>query len=453
MLKGLADCGCVLSTGAHFGRKPRTRSCTRPFVWWRGLCLLLPVLLPWLAQAKPRTPLPPAPEPGVLYSQRFDQLLTNKQDRIQVKALQAGPLVLQNADLVESFSGYALEMNGNKTAFCFLPAGTGKKANFSLAQGSLRFWLAPGWSSSGNGNGKGPGSLARLVEVAEVAPSPRAGWSLYVDAQGTTLYLTVFAGGDASDLIKVPINWAAGEFRQVGVSWTGDSTALFINGKLEAKGPPMGPLDKLVALDKFGLFLGSDSQGQNLAQAQFEEIFIFGTACPEGQMAWNYQTLAPWAALGPVTPQEDQAQEQRILNASRLLSLQPLQRSGGAVMQMRLIPPGDTNLYLADPVLTNDTNVLITLLNADTNKSYDLYFVPVLHLSNNVFSLMVGQGSQGQTNFTAPMTNLAGFYRAYEGPDWDHDGVLNWQDAQPYSTNVGLLTITIDTPLNGTNFN
>lgn len=63
-------------------------------------------------------------------------------------------------------------------------------------------------------------------------------------------------------------------------------------------------------------------------------------------------------------------------------------------------------------------------------------------------------GNLGQTNFTADMgIDTSGFFRATSGLDWDLDGVPNWLDGNPSDTNVGVLSITIDSPLHGTIFN
>lgn len=58
-------------------------------------------------------------------------------------------------------------------------------------------------------------------------------------------------------------------------------------------------------------------------------------------------------------------------------------------------------------------------------------------------------GLQGQTNFTTDMGIFTrGFFIAAIGSDWDGDGITNSYDAQPTSTNAGLLSITIDSPTN-----
>ena len=63
-------------------------------------------------------------------------------------------------------------------------------------------------------------------------------------------------------------------------------------------------------------------------------------------------------------------------------------------------------------------------------------------------------GTPGQTNFTVSEgMMLSGFFEAAIGTDWDGDGIPNYMDGNPIDPNVGALTITIDSPANGTVFN
>ena len=59
-------------------------------------------------------------------------------------------------------------------------------------------------------------------------------------------------------------------------------------------------------------------------------------------------------------------------------------------------------------------------------------------------------GNQGQTSFVASFgIETRGYFRAAVGSDWDGDGIPNYQDAQPNNPATGILTITIDSPANG----
>ena len=103
------------------------------------------------------------------------------------------------------------------------------------------------------------------------------------------------------------------------------------------------------------------------------------------------------------------------------------------------------------------SNISLTLWNADTNKSYDIYFVSALRNSNTVWQVIAASGQQGQTNFTNFNTTAIlgdiGFFRAFEGNDWDNDGCPNYMDAQPYNGAVSNLTVTIEFPAHDSNVN
>jgi len=97
------------------------------------------------------------------------------------------------------------------------------------------------------------------------------------------------------------------------------------------------------------------------------------------------------------------------------------------------------------PLSTN--RMQITITNSVGWANYELYRRTALE---PVYPWLLHQiGTQGQGGFTA--TNgieQLSFYQVAVGLDWDGDGIPNSQDAQPGSTNAGLLSITIDFPLN-----
>jgi hypothetical protein len=115
---------------------------------------------------------------------------------------------------------------------------------------------------------------------------------------------------------------------------------------------------------------------------------------------------------------------------------------------------------LADPpppVLTisgvGSNQYSISIINADSTTNYELYATPFLSNSNYPWLLTI-DGAIGQSNFVVNAgTWKAQFYRAAIGSDWDRDGVPNWQDADPIDSAIGILSITIDSPVNGTTLN
>jgi hypothetical protein len=102
---------------------------------------------------------------------------------------------------------------------------------------------------------------------------------------------------------------------------------------------------------------------------------------------------------------------------------------------------------------TNDV-VNVTVMNGDSQLAYFILFSSNSPDVNAFVNPPTTLGSIGQTNFYLPLGAFTrGFYRATSTNDWDNDGVVNWEDAQPYTNSVGRLTVTIELPANGSTIN
>ena len=94
----------------------------------------------------------------------------------------------------------------------------------------------------------------------------------------------------------------------------------------------------------------------------------------------------------------------------------------------------------------------IVITNGSSSVNYELYRTSVLDDPIHYPFTLDTIGSLGQTNFLASFgAETSGFFYVAEGSDWDGDGIPNFIDAQPSSTNAGALFITIDSPANGAN--
>lgn len=97
---------------------------------------------------------------------------------------------------------------------------------------------------------------------------------------------------------------------------------------------------------------------------------------------------------------------------------------------------------------TNQFSVLIT--NGISSTNYTLFWTPSLNDSNYPWTV-VGVGSVGETNFLIDGGAWSvGFFRVLLGSDADGDGVPAWKDANDDDLNIGILSVTIDSPINGT---
>src|SRR5262245_33455467 len=109
----------------------------------------------------------------------------------------------------------------------------------------------------------------------------------------------------------------------------------------------------------------------------------------------------------------------------------------------RTTPPG------LSAVLSNSTNLQLTVTNSALGSTYELYYTPTLD-EGYAWSLFY-IGSPGQTNFTVDITDtILGFFRAESGTERDGDGIENFRDADPNNSAINYpLTVIIDSPLTG----
>jgi len=138
--------------------------------WTAGSLLSLSLSVPDTARARPRPPMPPAPELSgrLLYRETFDWAWT--------LGLSGQSWVLPPwGVLCASWSGLALQRTGVVPPFLVPGVEASGQTNVaSQGPGALRFWFTPGWASRSAG-GSGPG---RWVVLAELVAADIEQWGL-----------------------------------------------------------------------------------------------------------------------------------------------------------------------------------------------------------------------------------------------------------------------------------
>jgi hypothetical protein len=411
-----------------------------------SLCLWAAVSL----QAKPRSLLPPWPEMK-LHRWGFDEpySLINRTNASKAT-------VVDETVWSESWSGYALNRPDRTLQVVTLPMATTNEWLLAPQQGALRFWFSPrDWSSADTLAGTGPGHEAHLLTlvIADRRDSV-VWWSLSCSADGNTLRLSGETQEGSVEYLATDIRWQAGEWHLLALSYGPDQTTLQIDGDLPilGKGLPGVPLP---AMGATALVVGTDVAGKNSTGGQFEELTTFDRPLPSWELGYYYQAMRATVAKGPVSEAEELAAQQYLddLKALREVGLSLTSAPSSGQMSFGGGGPdfpesGDTNLWLLSPVVQG-TNISLTLYGADTNKSYNIYFCSLL--VTNPWNTIAVTGTLGQVSFTLPMNGNTGFFEAAEGSDWDGDGIPNWMDSDPRSTNVGALTVTIEFPPHGSN--
>ena len=253
--------------------------------------------------ARPRPPQPPLPELQ-LQSWHFDQ--SN-----WVEAASSPVLLTRNLTLVESWSGYALRMSGDKPRQLVIPTITesrnmteGRTINLAGGAGSIRFWFSPAWASTSAG-GTGPEGWARLLEVGRPNNS-RAEFSmtLAVDPAGRRLVLSAQAEGEPVTYLDAKIAWASNAWHQVALVYSAQGVALVVDGSLAAASDKSPPWPETRVWSQLAFSFGSGLRGQDLAQGQLDNLTTFSFPLNAERLAERYHPLAAVAKLGPITDEE-----------------------------------------------------------------------------------------------------------------------------------------------------
>ncbi len=379
--------------------------------------------------ARPRPPLPPFPERGELFVWRFD-----------APPWAFGPFrapsIEHNLEVVESWSGHALKMDGVQPRLLQFPLeDISGRANFSVPTGTVRFWFRPYWSSASAG-GKGPGAFGRLVELGAWSGDARYGWwSLYFDPAGDTIQFSGQGAGAGADYLQAEIAWQAGRWYQVALAYSPKACALYVDGELAAQGEgvTLWPGEKAVAAHGFSV--GSDSGGGNLAQGEFDEFTTMARPLGVGDLWANYYQLTrPFADLGPITPEEDA--ERRAAAAKRNADREAALFDDGG-FEMMMLMGGTSECITNVPVyITNITSVFDTnsgwtvtfdIQGGTNGLLYDVFTTTNL-LGNNVTNSQWTWLEQGPTCNTYQYTNQPAAYAFYilgTPQDTDGDGLTD----------------------------
>jgi len=261
-------------------------------------CFLAAFLLrPLAAMAKPRPPLPPVPEMGIIYYQGFDGFHP-------VASGDAQAVVPGLGLVVQSWTGYALDRSGANVLPWMVPAlnpASGHTNLTCIAAGAIRFYFQPYFSSISVAGGTGPGATARLADLVASSQNGSAlVWSLQVSADGSVLRLVGNSDSGPVELLSALIAWQANQSHAVALNYGPQGTTLFIDGQVVAQGGGTVAVTPSVG----ALVLGSSISGTDTAQGAFDEFFSFDRQFTLADAAFYYQFTGAAAALGPISAKE-----------------------------------------------------------------------------------------------------------------------------------------------------
>jgi hypothetical protein len=405
----------------RLGLIARTRSIRAKLTVHLLRSILLGGLLFWgvNALARPRPPLPPFPEfvGPVLFHENFDWAYS--------AGLTSAELVVANyGTLRESWSGMALQRSGKVTPVAVPALDAAGRTNIICdANAAIRFWLNPYWSSQSLG-GEGPGAEATLCQLVVAEPRGVAViWTLAASADGSTLALAGHTAAGAQVLLRAEFAWASQSAHCVALNYGPKGTALFIDGRIAATGEGTWPVPTKGA----ALVCGGAWTGDGSAEADLDEIYVFGRPLTEAAVAFYYGAHEKQAALGPVSDAEWRAQ--RDFAAKRKAEREALAatsfQGGESLLSLQGYGTNDygTNLWLEIGLGTNSGP--LTLHNTTQGVRYQLLSRPDVAqppwlIEQTLF------GAVGTNTTTTVPFNERPILFFFAGADSDGDGLIDY---------------------------
>jgi Concanavalin A-like lectin/glucanases superfamily len=336
------------------------------------------------------------------------------------------PLLFHNVGWAESWSGYAAAMAGWDSAQLVFPAiGSAGHVNLNPTAGTLRFWFCPYWSSAGMG-GQGMGGPARLLEIgAWSSQGAVAWWSLQVAPDGRSLAFLAKGGAkEEAVLLVAPLAWQAGEWHQVALTYSAQSSALYLDGVQTAAGPPLALVPLSPGSGTMGMAVGSDVFGANLAQGEFDELTTLDHPQSPAEISLNFTALKERAAMGPIS-EEEEAQ----INALMMLGLesalaQKTQKAATETLESVSCP--EASLLLERQP---DGTLQLSICGGKEGAIYDLFSLDDLNLSHDWAAWNWETEMTAEDQVAVNSTASARFYQVVE--------VLDPQTIGPVTFYVG----------------
>ena len=322
--------------------------------------ILAALFIPSAGLAAPRAPYPPLPElVPVLYRETFNAIYQAGVSNAEV--------VLPNyGTLRESWSGYALERVGVVPPFVIPGVDEQGRTNVAGANGAVRLWFSPYWSSTTTGEGKGPGAAATLLELV-VAEKREAAtlWRLQVSEDGSGV--TLLGAGGTEPLLTAEIAWHAGTWHQIILNYDAGrgATELVLDGEKVAEGAGVLAVPSRVTQ----LVIGSSWDGNAAAGGEMDEVFCFKRPL---RLAYHYLPFRDIAALGPISEAELVYRQELMAKwqALKAAKAKEAEESGGGMEMLRLV--GGTSECITNRPLYITNTVCVLATNQGWTVTFDV---------------------------------------------------------------------------------
>jgi hypothetical protein len=294
---------------------------------------------------------------------------------------------------------------------------TNGRPNLTLNQGSVTMWFAPDWASY-NAGGVGPGSTGELINVGEWTSGASFGWwSLNVDSAGDNLsFSTQNNAGAATNYLTVPISWTTNRWHFIALTYSSNSTALYIDGNLATNGAGLSIMPGTNVLSS-GLYIGSDTNGNSQAHGMFDDIYTYSIPLNSNNVSGAFDSFESFYFINPFNVGND-----ALSSAPSAPAYVPTYDVISGIGGLQVVSTNSgcgtsTNVWITNMVVTASVsgtnvtrNVQFTIEGGLAGAPYDVFADPALGSGTNIPPwAWMGQGYQCNTYMITNLSNTTCF--------------------------------------------
>lgn len=380
----------------------------------------------------PLPPLPPMPAGRLLDVWEFSG--TNF-----LSLRDAAPISLTNVTLVPTWAGNGLQVDSTNASWInYAVVEPSGRTNLDVAQGTIEMWISPDWNSS-----DGLAAWGVILEAGNWdtnLASAIGAWGLFISPDASNLYFSAQTNGVITNYLSAPINWTAGDWHHIALTYSATSSALYLEGQLVANGPGVTVIPGAEVLAS-GFSIGSDGNGSGMLQSRsvfngiatynypLDALTISNNYAEESQNVYPLPSSGTFAAdSGPPSLPGGFGSGTNAPDGGGSGYTPTTYPSGSFWLQV--LPPG-INAYNSDP-----NSVTLILNGTMAGIAYQL--LSTTNLNHPVWTVEQNLIGSEVTNFTVTTVSMAGrptlFFKAMAYTlDSDGDGLPDWWETK-YST-------------------
>ena len=200
------------------------------------------------------------------------------------------PIISGQAPQVPGWKGYGIKLSSDLVdAFKYHDVELSGAPNINVRRGSIRFWFQPEWNS-----GEGPAGITPIIEMGKPSADQRYGWwSLHFHENGKRIRLQMQGRGRTFAGFDQPLDWKAGEWHHVTVTFSIRGSALWIDGQKLSQGIGTIEFPNLEARAASGMIVGVQADSGQAINGVLDELATYNYELSQNQILADYSPNPP----------------------------------------------------------------------------------------------------------------------------------------------------------------